>query len=624
VFIRTLLPLSFSHSMLRFFELNSIRYRMLSGFLFLTLLILVVGLVSISSLDTTSRVAGIHSHINQLQVYTLNLIKTDNDFFNFETTNEEYFRDHQSGLLEKRDSLLLLIKRGLNETKTNSEKGNYPFNANLKEIDSLFQLYNNKFAQLESLIFKRGFKDFGLEGETRKHAHALELPEMKVDLIDVLSLRRHEKDFLLRHDTAYLVKFNEISREMLNRFIKDSARYREALFHMRNYQRYFNERASIEKQIGLSSLDGLRTELNSLTTQLSNHYFTLSEYSGDQYHSIQRNARIFYIIMISGAIVFSLISSFWISKKLSEPIAKLSKWMNSVTGSPKKVEVNLNNAAEEINTLTSSFIKLMDQTSDQMREIEDKSTMLTTRNKELSKLNQELDSFLYSTAHDLRSPLTSLLGIVRLMRLENKQEEILPYLEMMQGSIQRQEDFIAQIVNYAKNKKLEIAPERLDLKKIILEIFQNHEFVEGASEIEKYINIREDVPFYSDRNRIHILFNNLISNAIRYSDPEKNEKYIQIRIHVTLKETTVEFADNGLGIEKEHLNKIFDMFYRANFKSKGSGLGLFIFKEAIQKLNGLVTVESEEKAGTKFFLQLPNLYEQQQLQSGLLIDELVA
>src|SRR4051812_31379790 len=103
--------------MLRFFELNSIRYRMLSGFLFLTLLIFVIGLVSISSLDTTSRVASIHSRINQLQVYTLNLIKTDNDFFNFETTNEVYFRDHQSGLLEKRDSLLLLIERGLNETK---------------------------------------------------------------------------------------------------------------------------------------------------------------------------------------------------------------------------------------------------------------------------------------------------------------------------------------------------------------------------------------------------------------------------------------------------------------------------------------------------------------------------
>jgi signal transduction histidine kinase len=594
---------------------------MLSGFLFLTLLILIIGLVSISSLDNTSRIASVHSHINQLQVYTLNLIKTDNDFFDFETTNENYFRDHQSHYLQRRDSLSLLIKNGLSDTRDRSEKYNYPFNNNLKEIDSIFQQYNEKFSQLEVLIYKRGFKDFGLEGEMRKHAHALELPQMHVNMIDVLSLRRNEKDFLLRHDTTYITHFNQISNTILIQLTKDSSHNQKALSHIRQYRHYFNERALLEKQIGLSSMDGLRTELNSLTTQLSNQYFKLSEHSGDRYYSIQRNARIFYIIMISGAIVFSVISSFWISKKLSEPIAKLSKWINAVTGSTKKVDLNLTHAAEEINTLTSSFVKLIDQTNQQMREIEDKSKMLKVRNRELNKLNQELDSFLYSTAHDLRSPLTSLLGIVRLMRIDNKQPELMPYLDMMQGSIKRQEDFIAQIVNYTKNKKLEITAEPLDLKKIIHEIFQNHEFIEGASEIEKYIHIREDVPFYCDRNRINIVFNNLISNAIRYCDHDKKEKYIQIRIHLSPKEATIEFADNGIGIEKEHLSKIFDMFYRANINSKGSGLGLFIFKEAIQKLNGLITVESEVKAGTKFFLQIPNLIESHHMQTHLPLKE---
>ncbi len=593
--------------MLKFFELNSIRHRMLSGFLFLIMLILVIGVVSISSLDNTSRIASVHSRINKLQVYTLNLIKTDNDFFDFETTNETYFRDHQSKYLKRRDSLLVLIEKGLANAIANSEEYDYPFSRNLKEIDSLFQLYNYTFAQLEVLIFKRGFKDYGLEGEMRKHAHALELPRMNVGMIDVLSLRRTEKDFLLRHDTSYLAQFNTLSNAMLSRLLKDSSKHPDAMYHIRQYKHFFNERAIIEKQIGMSSKEGFRTELNQLTTLLSEHYFALSEDSGDRYYSIQRNARIFYIIMISGAIIFSLITSLWISKRLSEPIAKLSKLMNSVTGHPKRMEMNLNNAAEEINTLTGSFIKLMDQTNEQMREIEDKSEMLKARNMELNKLNEELDSFLYSTAHDLRSPLTSLLGIVRLMRLDNKQEELVPYLDMMKSSIQRQEDFIAQIVNYAKNKKLEIAPERLDLKKIILEIFQNHEFVDGAYEIEKYINIKEDAPFCSDRNRIYIVFNNLISNAIRYSDPEKKEKFIQIKIHITASDAVIEFSDNGVGIEKEHLSRIFDMFYRANFNSKGSGLGLFIFREAIQKLSGHVSVESEIKVGTKFFLRLPNL-----------------
>lgn len=593
--------------MLKFFELNSIRYRMLSGFLFLTLLIFIIGWVSVSSLDSTRKIANIHSYINRLQVYTLNLIRNDNDFFDFETTNEDFFKTHQSNYLKKRDSLLFLIEKGLNDAQLLSKKYNYPFTPHLYEIDSLFQQYNLKFFAMEELMFKRGFKDFGIEGEMRKHAHALEVPSMRVNISDVLSLRRNEKDFLLRHDTAYISSFNELSDRMLGDLLKDSGQYPGALFHVRQYKRFFNERATLEKQIGLTSQQGLHTQLNQLTTLLSDQYFSLSESSGDTYDAFQRNARLFYLIMISGAIVFSIISSFWISKRLSEPIARLSKLMNSVTGNPKKVEMNLNNAAEEINTLTGSFIKLMDQTSEQLREIEEKSEMLGTRNNELNKLNGELDSFLYSTAHDLRSPLTSLLGIVRLMRLDNKQADLIPYLDMMQNSIQRQEDYIAQIVNYAKNKKLEIVPEKLDLKVLILGIFQSHEFVEGAAQIEKYINIRQDVSFFSDLNRITILFNNLISNAIRYSDTTKAERFIQIRIHITEVEATIEFSDNGVGIEKEHLGRIFDMFYRANFNSKGSGLGLFLFREAIQKLNGLVTVESEIKVGTKFFIRLPNL-----------------
>ena|GEM_PF-1174605 len=607
--------------MLKFFELNSIRYRMLSGFLFLTLIIFIIGVVSVLSLDTTSRFARIHSKINQLQVYTLNLIQTDNDFYDFETTNENYFKTHQSDYLKRRDSLLRLIEVELKTTIQKSRDYNESFHHNLIEIDSLFFLYNSKFAQLESLIYRRGFKDFGLEGDMRTHAHALELPELKMNIPDVLSLRRNEKDFLLRHDLDYFLRFNELDNLIVRKLSKDSIKYAKALFHLRQYRYFFNQRVSIEKQIGLSSSEGYRSELNSLTSQLSKKYFSLSEYSGEAHQSVDKTARVFYVFMITGAIFFSLISGFWISKRLSEPIAQLSNRMNLTTDYTKKLE--LSNAADEINTLTNSFNRLIDQTQRQVNEIEEKSTLLETQNKELNKLNQELDHFLYSTAHDLRSPLTSLLGIVQLMRIENHQESLITYLDLMQSSIKRQEDFIAQIVNYAKNNKLEIDSEKLDLKQLILDIFQNHEFVDGAAAIDKYINVKEDVPFYSDRNRITIVFNNLISNAIRYSDPKKKDKFIQIRIHTSLKETTIEFSDNGIGIEHEHLDKIFDMFYRAHVTSKGSGLGLFIFKEAIQKLNGFVTVESEEKKGTKFFIQIPNLYTQLELTESMSTSEQV-
>jgi signal transduction histidine kinase len=196
------------------------------------------------------------------------------------------------------------------------------------------------------------------------------------------------------------------------------------------------------------------------------------------------------------------------------------------------------------------------------------------------------------------------------MKRENKQSELEVYLEMMQTNVKRQEDFIAQIVNYAKNNKLEILPEEINLKTMLLEIFQNHEFIEGASSIQKYVQVSNEMKFISDRNRMMIILNNLVSNAIRYSDKQKAEnRFIDIRIDITPTIAIIDFSDNGIGIEEAYLDKIFNMFYRANFNSKGSGLGLFILKEAITKLRGDVTVESKINEGTRFIIKIPNLYQ---------------
>jgi signal transduction histidine kinase len=105
----------------------------------------------------------------------------------------------------------------------------------------------------------------------------------------------------------------------------------------------------------------------------------------------------------------------------------------------------------------------------------------------------------------------------------------------------------------------------------------------------------------------------LISNAIKYADLEKPEPAIRIAIELAPGEAAIQFSDNGIGIEKHHLGKIFDMFYRANHDAKGSGLGLFIFSETIQKLKGQSNVESQIKEGTTFFIRLPNLLREYQI-----------
>jgi signal transduction histidine kinase len=565
-------------------------------------------------------VEEIRNHSNKLEVLTLNLIKNDNDFFDYEATNEEYFKNHRSRFIVARDSLLLRIRSRSGQMKRIVSSKNTELAIKLRLVDSLILLYNLKFNRLENRFYARGFKDYGIEGAMRDHAHALEAAAEDILRSNVLMLRRVEKDFLLRHDTAYVKQFNDLIEKQINSLQRDSLRKHQSLFHVRKYRDEFNSRVKVEKEIGLSSHLGLRAALNSITTQLGNHFGGMSAYTETIYRSILRSAVFVYSAVLLIAIIISVVSSFWISNKLAAPIVRLTRWVDDTTNQTSEVrEEEMTGNGSEISSLTQSFVNLIKRTRKQMTEIEEKSKLLDKQNQVLIKLNHELDNFLYSTAHDLRSPLSSLTGLVKLMKLENEQPALQPYLEMMDSNIRRQENFISQIVGYAKNGKLDIVPEKINLKETILAIFNDHEFIEGSFGIQKYISVKQESAFYSDKNRVSIILNNLISNAIRYADAEKgDDRFIAIKIEIDHACVMINFSDNGVGIEAEYLDKIFNMFYRANVNSKGSGLGLFILKEAVSRLKGEVTVESVPKVGTSFFIKLPNLSAQNSASQELL------
>jgi signal transduction histidine kinase len=104
-----------------------------------------------------------------------------------------------------------------------------------------------------------------------------------------------------------------------------------------------------------------------------------------------------------------------------------------------------------------------------------------------------------------------------------------------------------------------------------------------------------------------MVFNNIISNAVHYRDARKNDSYISINIHVDATKATLRFSDNGIGIHEEYIDKIFKMFFRANADSKGSGLGLYIVKGVLEKLNGTINVQSKLGEGTTFVIEIPQL-----------------
>ena len=353
----------------------------------------------------------------------------------------------------------------------------------LLSIDSTLKTYDQKFLQLEALMFEKGLKDYGLEGQMRVHAHKLEEGQ-HINITDILRLRRHEKDFFLRLDTTYVNQFCERADALLNDMGKNEYLNRFEIYHLNEYKRFFLDLVRVHQQVGLTSSSGLRNELNKLTLLISNKYLDLAKYSYTVSSTAQQKARIFYLILLGCAIIFSIVSGIWISKKLSEPIAELSKQVKNVVRNEKnlgsRIDYNMKKSAKEVQTLARAFNQLLEKSETQVSEIKAKSRLLKKKNRELNRLNKELDNFLYSTAHDLRSPLASLLGLLNLFSYETERKNIDSYANMMKESVTRMEDFISQIVSYSKNKSMDLLIQRLDVTKIMNSIIHSHKFMDST------------------------------------------------------------------------------------------------------------------------------------------------
>ncbi len=259
-----------------------------------------------------------------------------------------------------------------------------------------------------------------------------------------------------------------------------------------------------------------------------------------------------------------------------------------------------------------SVFKTKDETFiiSSLRDVTERKTAersLTEKNEELSKINSELDSFVYSTSHDLRAPLVSILGLINLVKVETKEAERSLYYELMEKSIKKLDSFVKDIIDYSRNSRLDNQIDEIEFDLLLQECFEELQYIKGAADISKQTKVREKVGFHTDRNRLKMILSNIISNAIRYSDPDKKEQYLKINISSDRSEAKIVITDNGIGIDKEYLPKIFEMFYRASETNVGSGLGLYIVKEGVNKLNGTIKAKSTLGKGTTFEIRIPNL-----------------
>jgi PAS domain S-box-containing protein len=234
---------------------------------------------------------------------------------------------------------------------------------------------------------------------------------------------------------------------------------------------------------------------------------------------------------------------------------------------------------------------------------------IISKNAELRKTNAELDRFVYSVSHDLRAPLCSILGIVEVTEEEVTDEFTRENLSHIKQGVKRLDTFIHDILDYSRNSRTEIKSAPVCFGDMISEITQDIMYMNNAGgKIPQIsISVHEPVSFQSDVSRMKMVLNNLLANAIRYADPAKKNIEVYVKVNVDDAGAVIEISDNGIGIPEQFHTKVFEMFFRVSEKSVGSGLGLYIVKEAVEKLNGTIDLASQPGTGTTFRITLPTM-----------------
>lgn len=258
---------------------------------------------------------------------------------------------------------------------------------------------------------------------------------------------------------------------------------------------------------------------------------------------------------------------------------------------------------ENLESMVQERTRALNEEINTRKEAEEK---IARTNRELSKRNTELDNFVYSVSHDLRAPIASVLGLINLAKKDKDISMKDMYLEMINKSALQQDDFIKEILDQSRNSRLEVKREEILFEPLIDETFNQLKFATSAGKaVERIVNIEQKQPFFSDRWRLKVILNNIISNAIRYRNGK--DPVIKVDVIINEHEASVAIQDNGKGIEKEHLPNVYKMFYRATDDGAGSGLGLYIVKEAVDKLNGQIDIQSEVGKGTIVRFAIPEI-----------------
>jgi signal transduction histidine kinase len=234
--------------------------------------------------------------------------------------------------------------------------------------------------------------------------------------------------------------------------------------------------------------------------------------------------------------------------------------------------------------------------------VESRTGELQNAYKHLLSIKQELDTFIYRSSHDIKGPLTRLLGLCHIAKLDVQDKTALQYINLLEVEINATNRILQKLLVYQRVKDWNLQQEKINLEilvdRALVQLDNLPDFM--ATQIARN---SDDCTIATDAYLLEVALQNVLENAILFSD--RRDPKIHIGCHSEQNNLHIQVSDNGRGIEEAISENIFAMFYRGSEKSKGAGLGLFIAKEAITKIGGHIHLKNVPGWNTTFEIILP-------------------
>jgi len=343
--------------------LKTIRSRLLALLLVFTIFNLSVLLISWLYTSKKTEIDFFISKVNELNTKVLNDSEVIHDFFTYETVNPQFFETGKSSYLQEHEKNIMDIENSLQYLTKSKTASDFQLNSRINAVNQLLAKYNILLDSMHHLILSRGFKDYGCEGEMREYIHKIENIENS-NKLEMLMLRRHEKDFIIRGETKYVAEFNTRLKSFYTEIqYNENFSTREKIqqtFLLEKYGESFNRLVELEYLMGLKNNTALKYDIDSIRKSINNNFGEINLQAQEKKDSWNRQMRVWYMGIGIAILLIGIIFSFTASKLFSRRLTLVTKNMEQFVNSnfTKNVYLVHGDSDNEINNLIRNYSKM--------------------------------------------------------------------------------------------------------------------------------------------------------------------------------------------------------------------------------------------------------------------------